>query len=601
VLVNRQGNERQLNSVQKYIALPEHAQCRILVFNDSAVDGVGVVGLLESMGYAAVTVVTESSRVLPTLRTGKPYDAAFVDLHVPHRDGLIGIHLIRESFSAAELPILAIGDAVAPELCNAALLAGANDYLVRPIGSMDVAVRLRNLLKIRDIYTSSQDIKNNLERTVEARTAGLKLLIENGLLMSRTHDRSTLIRHTLFEGRRLLHCDAATLYLVTADKALRFSTRTRDDILPETEIPLYDPVTGQPNVHHVSTWSALKKQSVRIDNVYEETGFDLSGTRGFDAASGYKTVSVLTVPMIARDGDVFGVLQFINKLDPETDAIVPFSRSAVPLVEALAAQATVTLENLALNDAQLAHLETNLRLRNKIAQLDRQRSLGSLSASLGHELNQPLAAILTNAQVARKGLQEGRVDAAQVVNFLDKIVRNIQRASAIVERIQQYIRPSTPLLEPVDLHQVALEMMDLVGDEARRCGASFVSPPHQEVVQVLGDAIQLSQIILNVFCNALEALEHAPKREIRVALGRTGSRTILQIRDTGPGLSPEALAQAGAPHFTTKQTGLGLGLSISRSIAEQFNGTLSIVNAPDGGAVVELNLPALTTPDIHAP
>ena len=590
-----------MNSVQKYIALPEHAQCRILVFNDSVVDGVGVVGLLESMGYAGVTAVTESSRVLPALQTSTPYDAAFVDLRMPHQDGLMGIRLIRETFSAAELPILAIGDAVEPGLCNAALLAGANDYLVRPIGSMDVALRLRNLLTIRDIYTSSQDMKNNLERTVAARTAELKLLVENGLLMSRTHDRSALIRHTLFEGQRLLNCDAATLYLVTADKTLRFSMRTRNDDLPESEVPLYDPATGQPNVHYAATWCALNRRSVRIDNVYEDSEFDLSGTRSFDAISGYRTVSLLSVPMVSRDGDALGVLQFINKVDPETNAIVPFSPNVEPLVDALAAQATVTLENLSLNDAQLAHMETNLRLRNKIAQLDRQRSLGSLSASLGHELNQPLAAILTNAQVARKGLQEGRADAAQVVNFLDKIAHNTQRASAIVKRIQQYIRPSTPLLVPVDLYQVTLEMMDLVGDEARLCGASFVLPFRQEIVQVLGDSIQLSQIILNVFCNALEALEHAPRREIHVSLGRTDSRAILQIRDTGPGLSPEALAQAGAPHFTTKQTGLGLGLSISRSIAEQFKGTLSIVNAPDGGAVAELNLPALIAPDIHAP
>ena len=347
-----------MNSVKKYIAFPEHAQCRILVFNDSAIDVVGVVGLLESMGYTEVSAVTDPLHVMPTLLDGTPYDAVLMDLRMPHLDGLKNIYLIRETFSAAELPILAISDAGAPELCNAALLAGANDHLVRPIDPIDVALRLRNLLTIHDIYTFSQDIKNNLEREVAARTAKLTLLTENGLLMSRTHDRSTLIRHTLFEGRRLLHCDAATLYLVTADKTLRFRMRTRNDDLAEMEIPLYDPATGQPNVRYVSTWCVLHKQSVRIDNVYQETGFDVSGTRSFDAASGYRTVSVLTVPMIPRDGDALGVLQFMNKLDSETNAVVPFPADVVPLVEALAAQAAVTLENLALNDAQLAHFET---------------------------------------------------------------------------------------------------------------------------------------------------------------------------------------------------------------------------------------------------
>ena len=203
--------------------------------------------------------------------------------------------------------------------------------------------------------------------------------------------------------------------------------------------------------------------------------------------------------------------------------------------------------------------------------------------------------------MARKGLREGHVDSTQVLDFLDKIVRNTQRASAIVERIQKYIRPSTLQLELVNLNQVTLEVMDLVSDDVRRCNVIFVSQTGQEIVQVWGDSIQLSQIILNVFRNALQALEHAPKREIHVVLHTQDGRAILQIRDTGPGLSPEALAQAGAPHFTTKQTGLGLGLSISRTIAEQFKGTLSIVNASDGGALVELNLPTLTTPDIPIP
>ncbi len=341
------------NIKEKYTARPEHAQCRILVFNDSEVDVADVVSLLEGTGYANITAVTDPGRLLPALAAA-PFDAMLVDLRMPRLDGLKVIYLIRETLSAAELPILAISDDGLAELCNAGLLAGANDHVVRPIDPIDVALRVRNLLTIHDIYKTSQDIQNNLEQKVMARTAKLNFLIENGLLMSMTRDRSQLLRHTLFEGRRLLHCDAATLYLMTDRKTLSFHLRTRNDELAETEIPLYDPVTGVANDHYAATWCALRKQSVRIDNVYAESAFDLSGTRHVDASSGYKTVSTLTVPLIPRGGAVIGVLQFINKLDPETEAVIAFSPELVPLVEALAAQAAVTLDNLAMNDAQLA-------------------------------------------------------------------------------------------------------------------------------------------------------------------------------------------------------------------------------------------------------
>ena len=330
---------------KKYSANPEHAHSRILVFNDSAVDVASVVNLLEGMGYQSVTSITDPRHLLSTLGTTQ-FDAMLVDLRMPHLDGLKAIYLIRETFSAAELPIMAISDDGLAELCNAGLLAGANDHVVRPIDPIDVALRVRNLLTIHDIYKASQDIQNNLEREVQARTAKLNMLIENGLLMSMTRDRNALIRHTLFEGRTLLHCDAATLYLCTGHQTLRFSMRTREDDLVESEIPLVDSLSGLPSERFAATWCANNQQTLRIDDVYAETRFDLSGTRSFDEASGYKTVSTLTVPLIPRGGALLGVLQFINKLDPDTGAAIAFPADLVPLVEALAAQAAVTLANL---------------------------------------------------------------------------------------------------------------------------------------------------------------------------------------------------------------------------------------------------------------
>ena len=207
---------------------PVLTRCPILVCDDSTVDVRHLTGLLEKLGYTAVTPMTDSRRVMPTL-TASHFGLILLDIRMPHLGGLELIELIRKDFSAAALPILVITGADSKDIRNAALEAGANDYLDKPIDATEMALRARNLLTISTIYRTNQDILGNLEREVAARTAKLDMLIENGMLMSMTRERTALVRHTLFEGQRLLHCDAASMYVVTEDKHLRFVMRTRED------------------------------------------------------------------------------------------------------------------------------------------------------------------------------------------------------------------------------------------------------------------------------------------------------------------------------------------------------------------------------------
>ncbi len=143
---------------------------------------------------------------------------------------------------------------------------------------------------------------------------------------------------------------------------------------------------------------------------------------------------------------------------------------------------------------------------------------------------------------------------------------------------------------------LVIEVAELIGDEARSHKVRFEFSPSAGPVLVNGGPILLSQIILNVFRNAIEALPQETRREIHVSCINADGRAILKIRDTGPGLTPEILLQIGTPFFTTKSKGLGMGILISRSIAEQHCGTLTSANADThvgGGAIFELNLPAL--------
>lgn len=134
----------------------------------------------------------------------------------------------------------------------------------------------------------------------------------------------------------------------------------------------------------------------------------------------------------------------------------------------------------------------------------------------------------------------------------------------------------------------------LVADEADRHKVALTLPPANQSLSISADPIQISQIILNVIHNAIQAVMQSPLRKISVELTYQDEMAIVRIFDSGPGLAPEVLSHIGKPFFTTKVEGLGMGLSISRSIAEQHGGKLTLANGDNGGAVVTLTLPAIS-------
>jgi len=317
--------------------------------------------VMESAGGCETILITDPLLVMPQLLQSDIH-LLLLDVDMPGLDAETLIRLVREHFSPVALPVLILSDVAAIKKLNSTLAAGANDYLNKPLDSTEVSLRIKNYLALRSFHKTSQTIHNNLEREVRARTAKLDMLIDSGLMMSMERSHSKLLHHILQEGQRLLNCDGGTMYLVTKQKCLRFAVRTKEDALPFQEIPLYDSTTGQTNEKYVSVYAAIHKKSVIIDDIYQETRFDCSGTRKFDAECGCRTVSLLTVPMAPRNGEVIGILQFINALDPDTGAIIAFPADIVTLVEALASQAAVALDNLQLVEGQKATTENIIRV-----------------------------------------------------------------------------------------------------------------------------------------------------------------------------------------------------------------------------------------------
>lgn len=243
----------------------------------------------------------------------------------------------------------------------------------------------------------------------------------------------------------------------------------------------------------------------------------------------------------------------------------------------------------------LTREEEGRRLGTQLAQQDRQHSLGVMSASFAHELNQPLATILNYAEFLQNQHKSGALDKPTTQRVLDDIIANSVRAGEIIRRIRNFIQPAALKKELVDLRGVIEEVCALIEPEARRGNIRIYKPQkHLVPVWVLADSVQLSQVLFNVVRNAMESVARVQTRHVRMVLVKDRQDILIEVHDSGPGLSELDAQQAGDPFYTTKISGLGMGLSISKTILAQFGGRLSLNNTALG-ACAQIRLPGVET------
>jgi signal transduction histidine kinase len=234
------------------------------------------------------------------------------------------------------------------------------------------------------------------------------------------------------------------------------------------------------------------------------------------------------------------------------------------------------------------------RSLDEITHLNRVAAMGELTASLAHELNQPLAAILSNAQAAGRFLGGESPDLVQVRECLTDIVADDKRAAEVINRLRGLLKKGEYQPSLVDLNEVVTEAIRLVGNDALRRQVSVKFEPLPGLPPVLGDRIQLYQVALNLIVNGLDAVAERSPRD-RWVLVRTakadGGGIELTVEDSGKGIAESDLARVFEAFFTTKREGLGMGLSISRSIVQAHGGRIWAENSAGGGAIFRFSLP----------
>jgi PAS domain S-box-containing protein len=236
-----------------------------------------------------------------------------------------------------------------------------------------------------------------------------------------------------------------------------------------------------------------------------------------------------------------------------------------------------------------------LETQAELAHISRLTALGELTASIAHEVNQPLAAIVGNADICLSWLNSKGADLGMVREALADIIDDGNRAGQVIARVRSLIKKDEAQKELLDINAVIREAIALVASEAVRRQVSLKAELSPHIPPVLGDRIQLQQVLLNLIMNGFESMaacEGGP-RELIIKSGECDSAFIsVEIRDSGPGIDPADLERVFAAFYTTKSNGIGIGLSICRSIINAHGGKLWAARDPRRGAIFEFKLPA---------
>jgi len=437
--------------------------------------------------------------------------------------------------------------------------------------NVDPAVAVRNEPEIgaSEAACGDSDLKKELAEVLRQRVAISAVL---RAIARSPHDFQPIFDTILDNAVHLCRADWGTFRLVE-EAGLRLVAHKAPPAWPELPMlrghaSFIGPLFGSKSPVHIPDLAAHLER-----NSLEEADDRLAASRAVG--------TVLFVPMLKND-DLIGSVAVARQ------RIEPFTEKEIELVTDFAAQATIALK-ITCRERQLREVQMQLAHTNRVV------TLGELSASITHEVNQPIAAARNNIIAALHFLDGTPPDLQEVREALAAAVKDADRVSAIVGRMRALMQGASPRLDRVDMNEALREVIELTRGEALKNGVSVESQLAQGLPVIAGDRIQLQQVVLNLILNAVQAMGTVGEsaRQMLITSRQIESNDLyVGVQDTGPGLSPETLSRLFEPFYTTKPNGMGMGLTICRSIIEAHGGRLWVSACQPHGALFQFAIPA---------
>src|SRR5467141_355017 len=403
---------------------------------------------------------------------------------------------------------------------------------------------------------TASELQDRVTELVEQQTAISEVL---RAIASSPHDLQPIIDAILDSATRLCRADVCSLRL-SEEGGLR-RVAMRGDPLLVSQVWSSFPVLAEKGSH--LSRIATSRLPTHIPDFTAVEG-DL-----WDDFWGFRTS--LFVPLL-KDNEIVGMISLGRK------QVQPFTDKQISLFRDFAAQATIALEST-LRERQYREAQMALAHANRVAMM------GQLTASITHEVNQPITAAVTNAQAALRWMSAEPPDFGEVSEALAGIIKEGNRASEVVERVRVLIKKVPARKDAVAIDDDILEVIALTRAEAANNSVSVRTRFAEGLPRVQGDRVQLQQVLLNLIINAIEAMRDSGEgeRALLVSSCNGPDGVSVEVRDSGLGFAAADLDRVFEAFYSTKPNGVGLGLSICRSIVEAHNGRLwASPNVPRG-------------------
>jgi two-component system NtrC family sensor kinase len=538
------------------------ADPRILVVEDDN-EMVELMRNVLSLVRCDVQIARSGEEALLALRqeatTGREIDLVLLDIMVPGMDGYEVVARVKADPLLRNTAIIMTTalDSVSDKTLGLGL--GADDYLTKPFDPQELLARIDAVMRIR-----------RSEQAARRRNDELSALIEINRVVTSSLDVDAVLEATIQGIREILHVEAGSLVMVDEE--------TGDLVFRKTFSPERGWIAGrtiQPGEGIVG-YVAESGNSKLVNDVERDPHF----LAEVDEETGFTSREILCVPLRVRDR-VLGAIEVINKLGGK------FTEQDLELLQAMAASVAVAVDNANLY-RELADFADELeRSQAQLVQAEKMAAIGRLAASVAHEINNPLQAIHNSLHLS---LHE-RLGEGKRLQYLTMAQAEVQRLIEIVQRMLDFYRPSRGGVVPTEVNGILENVLALAQKRLQHGDIRVHTDLKSDLPQIPMVSDQISQVVLNIVINAIDAMPSGGELWLETGLSGDGEWVLVSFRDTGPGMSADQMANLFEPFYTTKSDGTGLGLAISYGIIERHGGEIEVLSPPGKGAMFVVRLP----------
>ena len=488
-------------------------------------------------------------------------DICLLDLALPDSKGLDTF--AKTHASNPNIPIVVLSGLNDENLALEAVARGAQDYLVK--GEVDGKLLVRTARYAIE--------RKRAEEILKRRSEALAALNNAGQALTSTLDLDNVLMQAMSEARAMLSAEAASVLLL--------DPVTNELVFAASDGPGSEDLLGErmPASAGIAGWTLREAKPMLIKNAQEDPRFYAD----IDSTTGMTTQSLLAVPLKYKDM-VIGVIEAVNRSDRH------FDEHDLEILSILAGSAAIAIENARLYEAEREQRILVEQSHAQLVQSEKLAATGRLAASLAHEINNPLQAIHTSLQL----IISFDVEPEEQQEYIRMADEEVKRLIDIATSVMDFSRPSRPEMESIRVHQVIEGTLALANKYLQHRHIAVKQNLASDLPPVMAVPGELRQVFLNLVINAVDAMPEGGTLTVSSYLADDGQQGV-SISDTGRGISPEHLDHIFEPFFSTKESGTGLGLSVSYNVVQAHGGEINVQSEIDSGSIFTVLLPSATS------